>query len=120
MATLADLLLEVDGEVFGVSWPVEGDVTLPEQGRRNGRPRTRLSFGASAQDIPRLERLTGRVARVLDLTGREISRITIEKVDRKMEVVVANVASKPLPQPKPQGVKSSVHAEPPSPDGVRH
>ncbi len=120
MATLADLLLEVDGEIFGVSWPEVGDVTLPSQRRRGIGPRTRLSFGATAPDLPRLEQLTGRDARVLDLTGREISRVSIEKVDRKMEVVVGNVAWQSSPQPKPQWADSSVRAKPPSAADVRH
>jgi hypothetical protein len=96
-AQLADLLLKVDGEVFGTSWPEKGDVTRSELDGHLARRLPKLSFGASALDVHRLEQLTGKVARVLDLAGRELARIRIEKVDPQVEIVVGTLLSEGAP-----------------------
>ena len=89
MALLADWLLEVDGKVFGTSWPEKGDVTRSVLDGQSEPHSSKLSFGVSASDVAALKRLTGKTARILDVNGREVVRFRIEKVDHDLAVLVA-------------------------------
>ena len=89
MALLADWLLEVDGKVFGTSWPEKGDVTLPVLDGQSETHSSKLSFGVSASDGLALKPLTGKTARLLDVNGHEVVRFRIDKVDPDLAILVA-------------------------------
>jgi hypothetical protein len=91
MATLADWLLEVDGESFEASWPEAGDVTSPEHDRHRRRGPTKLSVGVTLAEASELKRWTGRPARVLEIHGTEVANIRIEKVDLELKLVVGAI-----------------------------
>ena len=105
MALLADWLLEVDGKVFGTSWPEKGDVTRSVLDGQSEPHSSKASFGVSASDVAALKRLTGKTARLLDVNGREVVRFRIEKVDHDLAVLVAV----PLTEEAP--LRSNVFAE---------
>jgi len=105
MALLADWVLEVDGKVFGTSWPEKGDVTRSELDGQSLAHSSKLSFGVSASDVPALRWLTGKTARLLDMKGQEVVRFRIEKVDPDLAILVA------LPLTKEAPPRSNVFAE---------
>src|SRR5262249_46112300 len=89
MALLADWVLEVDGKVFGTSWPEKGDVTRPVLDGQSETHSSKLSFGVSASDGPALKPLIGKTARLLDVNGHEVVRFRIDKVDPDLAILVA-------------------------------
>jgi hypothetical protein len=86
---LANGILSIHGEMIGASWPEGGDVATSERGGHRDCSPVKISLGVSARDVPRLERWTGQVARLLDLDERELTWLRIEKVDPALNILVA-------------------------------
>lgn len=83
---LANWLLEVGGLRLGVSGPQFGDET-----QAFARQDMVLTVGVSATDVPRLKDRLLMPARLLTGDGREVAKLRIEKIDRELNLVVADV-----------------------------
>ncbi|MBI3182503.1 MAG: hypothetical protein HYZ28_10190 [Myxococcales bacterium] len=86
MAELVDCLLIVEGRRFGASSPEPGNAASSEVDSH--AEHGEVTVGVRATEVSELRPLEGRVGLLTDLTGKELERLRLERVNPSLSVVV--------------------------------